>query len=87
LVLDNRNVCVESFEICLLALLSVDCRIEVVADGFLGTGAVAQRVPQEVGTCEIGGSAPAPEIDFLVAASLAFADLPVECDCHIASSD
>ena len=39
------------------------------------TGAVSQRIPQKVGTGEIGWSA--PEIDLLVAARLAFADLPV----------
>jgi len=85
--LNDGDVCIESFKVCLLALLSVDCRIEVVADRFPWTGAVGERVPQEVGTGEIGRSTPAPKIDLLVAPSLAFADLPIECDCHIASTD
>ena len=42
LVLNNRNVRVESFEICLLALLSVDCCTEVVANGLPWTGAVGR---------------------------------------------
>jgi hypothetical protein len=86
LVLNDRNVCVESFEVCLLAILGVDCGVEVVANRIPGTGAVSQRIPQEVRTSEIGGAAPTSEIDLLIAPSLAFADLPVECDCHIASS-
>jgi hypothetical protein len=53
---------------------------------FPGTGAVSERVAQEVGTGEIGWATPTSEIDLLVAPSLAFADLAVECDCHIASS-
>lgn len=48
---------------------------------------VGKRLPQEIGTGEIGEAAPAPEMDLLVAASFAFADLPIECDCHIASTD
>jgi hypothetical protein len=72
---------------CLLALLGVDCRIEVVANRFPGAGAVGERIPQEIGTGEIGRSAPTSKIDFLIAPSLAFADLPIECDCHIASTD
>ena len=34
----------------------------------------------------IGGAAPPTKIDFLIAPSFAFADLPIECDCHIASN-
>jgi hypothetical protein len=49
------------------------------------TGAFSER-PQEVGAGEIGGQAPTPEVDLLIAPSFAFADLPLECDCHIASS-
>jgi hypothetical protein len=45
LVLNDRNVCVESIEICLLPRLRVDCRIEVVANRFPGTGAVDERIP------------------------------------------
>ena len=63
-----------------------DCLIEVVADVFPRTGTVSERVPQEVGTGEIGWAAPTTEIDLLVAPSLAFADLAVKCDCHIAST-
>jgi hypothetical protein len=44
-ILDDRNVCVESIEVCLLALLSFDCRIEVGADGFPWTGAISERIP------------------------------------------
>ncbi|MFY9674229.1 MAG: hypothetical protein WAK13_07230 [Terriglobales bacterium] len=69
-VLNDRNVCVESLEICLLALLRVDCRVDFVADWFPGTGAVGERVPQEVGTGEIDRSAPTSKIDLLVAPKL-----------------
>lgn len=61
-------------------------RNSALAAGHSSKGAVGERIPQEVGTPEIGRSAPAPEFDLLVAARLAFANLPVECDCHIASS-
>jgi hypothetical protein len=87
LVLNDGHVCVESLDVCLLALLGVDCGIEVIADGVPRTSAVSKRVPQEVGTGEVGGAAPTPEINFLVAPSLAFADLAIECDCRIASTD
>ena len=66
----NVHVCVESFEICLLALSGGDRLVEVVAGGFPWASAVSQRVPQEVGTSEIGGSAPTPEIDLLNSAGL-----------------
>jgi hypothetical protein len=36
LVLNDRNVCFESFKICLLALLRPDCRVEVIANGSQG---------------------------------------------------
>jgi hypothetical protein len=85
-VFNDGNVCIERFKICLLALLSVDCRVEVVANRFPWTGAVGERIPQEVRTGEIGGAAPTTEIDLLMAPSLAFADLAIECDCHVASS-
>jgi hypothetical protein len=55
-VLNDRHVCVESFEVRLLALLGVNCRIKVVANRFLRTGAASQRIPQEVRTSEIGGA-------------------------------
>ena len=32
-VLNDGDVCIESFKVCVLALLSVDCRIEVIANG------------------------------------------------------
>jgi len=86
LVLNDRDVCVESFEVCLLALTSGDCFIEVIADVFPRTGAVGKRVPQEIGTSEIGWAAPTTQIDLLIAPGFAFADLAIECDCHIASS-
>ena len=35
---------------------------------------------------EIGGAALATEIDLLIAPGFAFADLAIECDCHIVSS-
>ena len=81
----DSDICIKSFEIRLLALLGVNCGIEVVANCFPRTGAVSERVPQEIGTGEIGGAAPTTEIDLLIAPSFAFADLPIECDCHIAS--
>jgi hypothetical protein len=56
--MNDRNVCLDSFEVCLPALLSGDCLIEVVADVFPRTGAVSQRVSKEIGTGEIGGAAP-----------------------------
>ena len=71
LVLSDRDVCIKSFELCLLALLRLDCRVEVVANGFPWARAVSQRIPQEVGTAEIGGTAPTSEIDLLVAPSFA----------------
>jgi hypothetical protein len=77
LVLNDRNIGVQSFEICLLALLGVDCGIEVVTNSFPRAGTVSQRIPQEVGTGEIGWAAPTSEIDLLVPPSLAFADLAV----------
>ena len=42
LVLNDRDICIKSFEICLLALLRLGCRIEVVANGFPGTGTVSE---------------------------------------------
>jgi len=45
LVLNDRNVCVERFKICLLALLGVDRRIKVVAKGLPRTSAVGERIP------------------------------------------
>ena len=62
-----------------------DRLIEIVADVIPRTGAVSQRVPQEVGTGEIGWAAPTTEIDFLIAPVFAFADLGIECDCDLAS--
>src|SRR5579871_1007342 len=85
LVLNDWHLGIESLEICLLAFTGCDRLIEVVADVFPRTGAVSERVPQKIGTGEIGGTAPTSEIDLLIAPSLAFADLAVECDCHIAS--
>jgi hypothetical protein len=64
LVLNDGNVCIDGFEICLLALLSVDCRVEVFANGLPGTGAIRVRIQQEIGTCEIGRSAPRPRLTF-----------------------
>ena len=81
LVLNDGNVCVESLKICLLPLLGVDCRIEVVANGFPRTRAVSQRIPQEIGTGKVGGAAPTTENDLLIAPVFAFADLAIECDC------
>jgi hypothetical protein len=86
LVLNNGHVCSESLKICLLAVSGGDCLIEVVANGFPRTGAVGQRIPQEIRTGEIRRSAPTSEIDFLVPPSFAPANLPIKCDCHIASS-
>ena len=63
-VLHDRHVCVESFEVRLLALLGVNCRIEVVANRFPRTGAVGKRIPQEVRTSEIGGRRPRPRLTF-----------------------
>ena len=85
LILNNWHVCVESFEVCLLALSGGDRFVEIVANRFPRTGAVSQRIPQEVRTSETGGTAPTSEIDLLIAPSLALADLAIECDCHIAS--
>jgi hypothetical protein len=81
--LNGQDVCVESFEVCLLALAGGDRLIEILADMFPRTGAVSQRVPQKIGTSEIGWAAPTTEIDFLIAAGFAFADLTIECDCHV----
>jgi hypothetical protein len=86
LVLNDRNVCVQSFKVRLLALLSVDCRVEVVANRFPWTGTVSQRIAQEIGTGEVGWATPTSEIDLLVAPSFAFANLALQCDCHIASN-
>jgi hypothetical protein len=86
LVLNDRNVCVESLKVSLLALSGGDRLVEVIADVFPWTGAVSQRIPQEIGTGEIGGAPSTSKIDLLIAAGFAFADLPVECDCHFASS-
>ena len=77
--MNDRNVCVQSFEVCLLAVAGGDRLIEVVANVLPRTGAVSQRVPQEVGTAEIGGSAPTTEVDLLIAPGFAFADLAIEC--------
>ena len=33
------------------------------------------------------GAAPTTEIDLLIAPGFAFANPPIECDCHIASTD
>jgi len=60
--------------------------IEIVADLVPRSGTVSERVAQKVGTGEIGGAAPTTEIDLLIAPSIAFADLAIECDCHIAYS-
>src|SRR5579864_9245200 len=83
--LNDWDVGIQSFEICLLALLGFNCGIEVVANSFPRAGTVSQRIPQEVRTGEIGGAAPTSEIDLLVAPSFALAYLPIECDCHVAS--
>src|SRR5262249_33294211 len=85
-ILNDGNIGFESFEVCLLALAGGDCLIKVIADVFPRTGAVSQRVPQEIGTSEVGGAAPTTEIDLLIAPGFAFADLAIECDCHLASS-
>jgi hypothetical protein len=86
LILNDRDVCVQSFEVCLLALAGGDRLIEIIANVFPRTGAVNQRIPQEIGTGKVGGSAPLTQIDLLIAPSLAFADLAIECDCHLASN-
>ena len=70
LVLNDWHVCVESVEVCLLAFAGGDRLIEIVADVLPRTGAVSKRVPQEIGTGEIGGAAPTTEIDLLIAPSL-----------------
>src|ERR1700746_1540770 len=64
LVLNDRDIGIQSFEICLLPFLSVDCRVEVVANRFPWTRAVCERIAQEVGTCEIGGRRPRPRLTF-----------------------
>jgi len=71
--LKDRYVCFESFEVCLLAFTGGDRLIEIIADVFPRTGAVSQRVPQEIGTGEIGWAAPLTEIDLFVAPDFAFA--------------
>jgi chorismate mutase len=53
---------------------------------FPRTGAASRRAPQKIGTSEAGGAPPATEIDLLKAPGFAFADLAMECDCHLASS-
>jgi hypothetical protein len=78
LILNDGYVCVESIEVCLLAFTGGDRLIEIVADVFPRTGAVSERVPQEIGTGEIGGAAPTTDIDLFIAPSLAFADLTIE---------
>jgi hypothetical protein len=78
LVLNDGNVCVQGFEISLFAVSGGDRLVEVVADWFPRARAVSQRIPQEVGTGEIGGAAPTSEIDLLIAPSLAFADLAID---------
>jgi hypothetical protein len=70
----------------LLALSGGDRLIKVVADMFPRTGAVSERIPQEIGTDETGWAPSTSKIDLLIAAGFAFADLPIECDCHLASS-
>jgi hypothetical protein len=44
------------------------------------------KIAQEIGTGEIGWAPSTSKIDLLIAAGFAFADLPIECDCHLASS-
>jgi phage/plasmid-like protein (TIGR03299 family) len=60
---NNRNVGVKSLEICLLALAGGDCLIEIIADVLPRTGAVSERIAQEIGTSETGGAAPTTEIE------------------------
>jgi len=65
LILNDWHLGIESLEICLLAFTGCDRLIEVVADVFPRTGAVSERVPQEVGTGEIGWAAPTrPRLTF-----------------------
>jgi hypothetical protein len=80
LVLKDGDVCVESLEVCLLALTGGDRLFEIIANVFPWTGAVSQRVVQEIGTCEIGGAPPTSEVDLLIARGFAFAHLATECD-------
>jgi hypothetical protein len=78
--------CVESLKVSLLALSGGDRIVEVIAEVFPWTGAVSQRIPQEIRTGEIGWAPSTSKIDLLIAAGFTFADLPIECDCHVASS-
>jgi uncharacterized membrane protein YdbT with pleckstrin-like domain len=85
-ILNDRHVCVESLKVSLLALSGGDRIVEVIAEVFPWTGAVSQRIPQEIRTGEIGWAPSTSKIDLLIAAGFTFADLPIECDCHVASS-
>jgi hypothetical protein len=42
LVQNNRDVCIDSFKICLLAIAGHDCLVEIVPNQLPGTGAVSQ---------------------------------------------
>jgi len=75
LVVNDRDICVESLEVCLLALSGGDRLIKVIANVFPRTGAISQRVPQEIGTREVDGAAPTTEIYLLITPGFAFADL------------
>ena len=69
----------------MLAVSGGYCLMEVVPHWFPWTRTVRERIPQAIGTGEVGGAPPTSEID-QIAPSLALTDLAIECDCHLASS-
>ena len=84
LLLNDRNVCVENFEVCLFALGGDDRLIRIIADVLPRSGAVSER--RKYGPVRSAGAAPTSEIDLVLAPVFAFADLAIECDCHLASN-
>ena len=77
LVLDDLDVCVEGVEVRLLALAGGNRLDVVIANVFPRTGAISQRISQEVGAGEVGWAASKSEIDLLIAPRIAFADLVI----------
>ena len=77
LLFNDRNICVKSIEIRLLLGAGFDCCIEVFADRFPRASAIGKGIPQEVRTCEVGGTTSGSKVDPVVAPSFAFANLSI----------